>query len=248
MDPVVQNPENAALVRQATERHQPALRRYAAQLLGGDTTRAGAVSDAVLTVLAAQPADEVGDDLMEWLFTRARKEALAAMHRAGLPQRIEDAAAASVADESAGDTPHQMMQRLVNRLTPKQQEALRLKFQHGFTLKEIARITELSPFSVTLLMHNALSHVGREFAAPEGAPLPPALSDDPRFTAYALGEMEAGERKSFEAAQFDPKFAAAQVAERVVVGPVQARRGRSRERLRSQTSEGVARVYRLLTV
>ena len=166
----------------------------------------------VLTTLGTQPAGEVGDDLMEWLFTHTRKTALAAAARDGLMKRFDEAGAGS-ADDGAGETPHLMMQRLISRLTPKQQEALRLKFQHGFTLKEIARITELSAYSVGLLVHNAIVHLGRDFAAPEGAPLPPALTDDPRLTVYALGEMEPDERKRFEAAQFDPKTAGLQVTE-----------------------------------
>ena len=156
----------------------------------------------VLTTLGTQPAGEVGDDLMEWLFTHTRKTALAAAARDGLMKRFDEAGAGS-ADDGAGETPHLMMQRLISRLTPKQQEALRLKFQHGFTLKEIARITELSAYSVGLLVHNAIVHLGRDFAAPEGAPLPPALTDDPRLTVYAR----------FEAAQFDPKTAGLQVTE-----------------------------------
>ena len=200
------------MVRQAVERHQAALQRYASQLVGGESFRAQSVVKSVLTTLGTQPAGEVGDDLMEWLFTHTRKTALAGAARDGLMKRFDEAGAGS-AEDGTGETPHLMMQRLISRLTPKQQEALRLKFQHGFTLKEIARITELSAYSVGLLVHNAIVHLGRDFAAPEGAPLPPALSDDPRLTVYALGEMEPDERKRFESAQFDPKTAGLQVTE-----------------------------------
>ncbi|MFI5336509.1 MAG: sigma-70 family RNA polymerase sigma factor, partial [Opitutales bacterium] len=211
----VQNPENAALVRQATERHQAALLRYAANLLGGDTARARTVVDGVFAALGALPPGEVGDDLMEWLFATARWRTLALMRREGLMQRSGDGSAGVAAGDGAGEgeSPHQAMQRLISRLTPKQQEAVRLKFQHGFTLPEVARITELSPYSVSLLVHNAVAHIGQDFPVPEGAAAPVGLSDDPRLTAYALGEMEPAERKAFEAAHFDLKTAAAQVTE-----------------------------------
>ena len=208
MGTAVQNPENADLVRQAVERHQAALQRYAAQLAGGDAIRARGVVQGVLTLLGSQPTGEVGDDLMEWLFTRTRQAALAGAARDGLRKHLDEAGGG--ADEGAGETAHLTMQRLVDRLTPKQQEALRLKFQYGFTLVEIARITELSATSVSLLVHNAIMRLGSDFAAPEGGP---ALSDDPRLTVYALGEMEPDERKRFEAAQFDPKAVAGQVTE-----------------------------------
>ena len=54
---------------------------------------------------------------------------------------------------------------LIEHLPPNQQEVIRLKFQNGFSYKEIARITELSVTNVGFLIHTAVSRLRREFAA-----------------------------------------------------------------------------------
>ena len=54
---------------------------------------------------------------------------------------------------------------VLDRLPPNQQEVVRLKFQNGFSYKEIARITELSVTNVGFLIHTAVTNLRREFAA-----------------------------------------------------------------------------------
>jgi RNA polymerase sigma-70 factor (ECF subfamily) len=60
---------------------------------------------------------------------------------------------------------HASMLRLIDRLPANQQEVVRLKFQNGFSYKEIARITELSVTNVGFLIHTAVTRLRREFAA-----------------------------------------------------------------------------------
>jgi RNA polymerase sigma-70 factor (ECF subfamily) len=55
--------------------------------------------------------------------------------------------------------------RLIDRLPPNQQEVVRLKFQNGFSYKEISRITELSVSNVGFLIHTAVARLRTEFAA-----------------------------------------------------------------------------------
>ena len=55
--------------------------------------------------------------------------------------------------------------RLIDRLPPNQQEVVRLKFQNGFSYKEISRITELSVSNVGFLIHTAVHRLRAEFAA-----------------------------------------------------------------------------------
>jgi RNA polymerase sigma-70 factor (ECF subfamily) len=54
---------------------------------------------------------------------------------------------------------------LIDRLPPNQQEVVRLKFQNGFSYKEISRITELSVGNVGFLIHTAVARLRTEFAA-----------------------------------------------------------------------------------
>jgi len=50
-------------------------------------------------------------------------------------------------------------------LPPNQQEVVRLKFQSGFSYKEIARITELSVTNMGFLIRTAVAKLKSEFAA-----------------------------------------------------------------------------------
>ena len=60
---------------------------------------------------------------------------------------------------------HEALLHLIEHLPRNQQEVVRLKFQNGFSYKEIARITELSVTNVGFLIHTAVTRLRREFAA-----------------------------------------------------------------------------------
>ena len=53
----------------------------------------------------------------------------------------------------------------MQHLPRNQQEVVRLKFQNGFSYKEISRITALSVTNVGFLIHTAVSRLRAEFAA-----------------------------------------------------------------------------------
>ena len=55
--------------------------------------------------------------------------------------------------------------KMIEHLPPNQQEVVRLKFQNGFSYKEISRITELSVTNVGFLIHTAVARLRTEFAA-----------------------------------------------------------------------------------
>ena len=55
--------------------------------------------------------------------------------------------------------------RLIDRLPPNQQEVVRLKFQNGFSYKEISRITSLSVSNVGFILHTAVTRLRTDFAA-----------------------------------------------------------------------------------
>ena len=60
---------------------------------------------------------------------------------------------------------HAALLRLIGCLPPNQQEVIRLKFQNGFSYKEISRITEHSVSNVGVLIHTAVQRLRAEFAA-----------------------------------------------------------------------------------
>lgn len=55
--------------------------------------------------------------------------------------------------------------KLIERLPRNQQEVVRLKFQNGFSYKEISRITSLSVTNVGFILHTAVARLRKEMAA-----------------------------------------------------------------------------------
>jgi RNA polymerase sigma factor (sigma-70 family) len=163
--------ENAAFVRSAVEQFQAPLLRYATRLVGDPDRARDVVQDTFLR-LATQPAAAVADHLAEWLFTvcrnRAfdvgRKESRMKAFAEGAEERVVAADPRPGAALEAAET-HEAVLRLIDRLPAHQQEVVRLKFQSGFSYKEISRITSLSVSNVGFLIHTAIKTLRREWLA-----------------------------------------------------------------------------------
>lgn len=162
--------ENAAFVRSAVEQFQAQLLRYATRLLGDPERARDAVQDTFVRLLA-QPPPAVDGHLAEWLFTVCRNRAFDIHRKEGRVKRFEDGAAERVvaAEPRPGATleaeeTHEEVLRMIDRLPRNQQEVIRLKFQNGFSYKEISRITQLSVTNVGFLIHTAVKALRREFA------------------------------------------------------------------------------------
>jgi RNA polymerase sigma-70 factor (ECF subfamily) len=166
-----QNHEKDAFISVAVERHQGALLRYAARLLHGDADRArDAVQDTFIRLMA-QPRAEVEDHLVEWLFTVCRHRTLDFLRKDARMTPLDPIAAERVSNPEP--LPGSGMERretsaaimaLIDRLPRNQQEVIRLKFQNGFSYKEISRITSLSVGNVGFLIHTAVTRLRRELA------------------------------------------------------------------------------------
>lgn len=180
------------------ERHGAALRRYLAHLPGADGPR---IDAAVRQVLAEVPeGGELDDDPAVWVFMRARR-ALAGHGQRG------DVLLAGDEDGAEELREEQDLRRAVHgafaRLTGKQQEALRLRFQFGFGTAEVARITGLSPGNAASLLQQGLGRIVQALPVEPGKP--PHRVADARLFAYALDEMGAAERRAFLASAPDGK-------------------------------------------
>jgi RNA polymerase sigma-70 factor (ECF subfamily) len=164
--------ENAGdFVQTAVAEFQAPLTRYAARLLG-DHDRARDVVQDTFVKLMAQTVETVDGRLAEWLFTVCRNRAFDVLRKEGRMKRFEEGQAERVT--SADPRPGRTLERaetqeallsLIGRLPPNQQEVIRLKFQNGFSYKEISRITTLSVSHVGVLIHNAVLRLRAEFAA-----------------------------------------------------------------------------------
>lgn len=164
--------EGTAFVQTAVERHQAPLLRYAARLLHGDADRARDVVQDTFVRLMAQPRDQVEGHLAEWLFTVCRNRALDVLRKEGRVSFFAEGQAErlTAAEPRPGSglehaEAHAAVLRLIGHLPPNQQEVVRLKFQNGFSYKEISRITSLSVTNVGFLLHTALARLRKEMAA-----------------------------------------------------------------------------------
>jgi len=163
--------ENATFLERTFAEQQAPLVRYATRLLG-DPERARDVVQDTFVKLLGQPAAAVEGHAVEWLFTVCRNRAMDILRKEQRMKRFEDGEVERVkaADPRPGRAleqaeAHAAMLRLIDRLPANQQEVVRLKFQNGFSYKEISRITEHSVGNVGFLIHTAVARLRAEFAA-----------------------------------------------------------------------------------
>ena len=163
--------EHATFLERAFAEQQAPLTRYATRLLG-DQERARDVVQDTFIKLMQQPQSTVDGHAVEWLFTVCRNRAMDVLRKEHRMTRFEDGEVERVraADPRPGRVleqaeTHAAMLQLIDRLPANQQEVVRLKFQNGFSYKEISRITEHSVGNVGFLIHTAVSRLRAEFAA-----------------------------------------------------------------------------------
>lgn len=150
---------------------QAPLIRYATRLLG-DPDRARDIVQDTFVKLMSQPLEAVDGHVAEWVFTVCRNRALDVLRKEGRMKRFEDGQVERVtaSDPRPGRTleraeTQEALLGLIGKLPTNQQEVIRLKFQNGFSYKEISSITTLSVSHVGVLIHNAVLKLRAEFAA-----------------------------------------------------------------------------------
>lgn len=169
--PRVLTHEDHGFLERTFAEHNAPLTRYAARLLG-DPDRARDVVQDTFIRLMEQPPGTIEGHVVEWLFTVCRHRALDVLRKEGRMKRFEEGQAERVTaqeprpgHELEHAETHTAILRLIDRLPPNQQEVVRLKFQNGFSYKEISRITDLSVSNVGFLIHTAVARLRHEFAA-----------------------------------------------------------------------------------
>ena len=136
---------------------------YAARMCG-DRERARDVVQETFLRLCKQPRERVEASLREWLFTVCRNCAFDVVRKEGRVSALTEeqerergsAADATTQVVDRNDSVSQILDRM-QVLPDNQREALRLKFQHGLSYKEIARVTETSIGTVSWLIHAGLA-------------------------------------------------------------------------------------------
>ena len=164
--------EDAGFLERTFMEQQAPLVRYATRLLHGDADRARDVVQDTFVKLMGQPVEAVDGHAVEWLFTVCRHRALDVLRKEGKMKRFGDGEVERVttADPRPGRgleaaETHAALLKMIEHLPPNQQEVVRLKFQNGFSYKEISGITSLSVTNVGFLIHTAVARLRTEYAA-----------------------------------------------------------------------------------
>lgn len=160
--------DHDAFIREALRDHERSLLRYATRLLA-DPERAKDVVQETFTRLCRQRPEDVLGHVGPWLFAVCRRAALDVLRKEGRVSRFEEGEAENLvateplpAARAERAESWQQVLRLIDRLPRNQQEVVRLKFQEGFSYKEIADITHLSVTNVGFLLHTAVATLRRE--------------------------------------------------------------------------------------
>lgn len=166
-----QSHENVpSLERIFAEQHAP-LVRYASRLLADEDRARDVVQDTFFRFVGQPPAAVAGHEV-EWLYTVCRNRAMDVLRKErrmkpfgeGEMERMTAAEPRPGRALEQGELQATLL-RLIGQLPPNQQEVVRLKFQNGFSYKEISRITELSVGNVGFLIHTAVARLRTGFAA-----------------------------------------------------------------------------------
>jgi len=155
------------LVRHALEQYESSLIAYAASILNGDEERArDVVQDTLLKLYLADPY-RVSENLKAWLYAVCRNRALDVLRKEHRLVFSEDGTAPDQADDWQPD-PGEEAERdemlahvwsTASQLPDNQREVIRLKFQHGLSYKDIARVTGLSVTNVGFLLHTGIKRL-----------------------------------------------------------------------------------------
>jgi RNA polymerase sigma factor (sigma-70 family) len=153
-------------LREAVTEFENRLIRYARQMTGDLELARDAVQETFLR-LCNQAPDTVQDHLAAWLFSVCRSRALDLI-KARKPQldleEVEDLPSGDGEPSLILEHKEKLEQamRLLERLPAHQQEVIRLKFQQGFSYKEISSITGLSVSNVGFLIHVGIKTMKHE--------------------------------------------------------------------------------------
>jgi len=154
--------DDRAWVHAAVAAYERKLVAYASSLTG-NAEQARDVVQETFARLCDADRSAVEPRLAQWLFTVARNLAIDHRRRQRRTSPIDDTPADAVASRDRG--PHDAAEAddsttavlaALSGLPPVQQEAVRLKFQHGLSYKEIASVLDLTVTNVGFILHTAL--------------------------------------------------------------------------------------------
>lgn len=163
----MQGDDDRAFVRDALARFERPLLRYAKSLVG-NIHAADLVQDTFLALCKADRT-RVEGHLAPWLYTVCKNRAFdLGRDRKRTAEQVEDDEMESPESGPASRVEkHEAMSRVLGamtHLTPREREAVTLKFSAGLAYKEIAEVMETSVSNVGVILHTAIKRIRKELA------------------------------------------------------------------------------------
>lgn len=161
---------NGEWVRKVIEEYEAPLLRYAARLSGNLESARDLVQDTFLR-LCSEDSEQLGERVAPWLYRVCRSRAVDAFRKEHRMKPLEDTALEML--ESAAPTPIEALDReetesqvlkALSALPKNQQEVIRLKFQEGFSYREISEVTGHSVSNVGFLIHAGMKTLRQRLA------------------------------------------------------------------------------------
>jgi len=168
--------QTTAWLTEILEAHERGLVLYAARITG-DIDLARDVVQETFLKLISEDRTSLDGKLPQWLYTVCRHQAIDVKRKEGRMQTASEvellAASRRVSDPCAASDPLAALQRrehanraqaLVAALPDKQQEAIRLRFTHGLSYRQIAEVMETTVNNVGVLIHAAMKTLRQKLA------------------------------------------------------------------------------------
>ena len=147
---------NADRVRAALNRYEAPLIRYATRLTGNSEVARDVVQDTFLKLCTADWA-KIEAHLAPWLYRVCRNRAFDVLKKENRMQPLlEPDTKPRPGDVAEGHEAEALVHSVLAGLPEKNQEVVRLKFQHELSYKEISEVTGQPVNSVRYIIHTTL--------------------------------------------------------------------------------------------
>jgi RNA polymerase sigma-70 factor (ECF subfamily) len=159
----------AGAIDRLVDRYERPLLAYACRMLGGDWQGAQDAVQETFLRLCREDYSKIESRVAAWLFSVCRSRVID-MQRTNHATPLDASQVtlpdtAPNAEQVASDAEDKVhLDRLVEKLSPRQQEVLRLRLQAGLSYREIAEVTGLTVGNVGFHLHEAVRNLRNSMA------------------------------------------------------------------------------------
>jgi len=166
---------DAPWIRSVVAQYERPLTLYASKFVG-DLDRARDVVQEAFLKLCRQERAKIEPYLAEWLYTVCRNRSLDICRKESRLVRLGDVQVAAQVDSESDPSAsmeatetRSLVLAMIGSLPDKQQESIRLKFQHGLSYRQISKVMDLTTSYVGYLIHAGLKTIRDRLSEEPGA-------------------------------------------------------------------------------